>query len=457
MTVGDDLRLPTAVVVPASQIDGAASVEAFLAAADAEAARGAIFARPALSVKSYGAVGNGSTDDTSAIQAAIAAANGLIPVWIPSGTYMVNAATGLQLTIAGTKLILAPGATLKAVTNSLTTYVIVNITAADCSVTGGTIQGDLTTHTGSTGEWGHGITINGGANRCLIESVTVKHCWGDGIYVGNGMPADVRIVGVVCDSNRRQGLSIVGANRIRVLGGSFINTGSLGSTSPAAGIDVEPNPSSGNNVLEFAIVGAVCASNVGPGIQVTRATAQTTRGMLNGCTTHANTQSGILAAGGAGSLAVTAVGCTTTNNAQDGIQAACLGLVVTGGRSFANTGYGVNATAMIKIQGYDVTFNNKGGVLFGAGSDGSLSTAVIAYNNCLGAATTYYEVDVSATGIVMAGSIAKPASSGNRAINGIKVRAGATGAVFAGCRAFAGTGAAFVDDTGSAVQAPAVS
>jgi hypothetical protein len=48
-----------------------------------------------INVKDYGAIGNGTTDDTSAIQTAITAANGR-SVYIPKGTYSVN-----QLTCTG--------------------------------------------------------------------------------------------------------------------------------------------------------------------------------------------------------------------------------------------------------------------------------------------------------------------------------------------------------------------
>ena len=410
----------------------------------------------AISVTDYGAVGNGVADDTAAIQAAVVAANGRIPVAIPAGTYMINAGTGLQLNIAGTRLILAPSATLKAITNSLASYVILNVTAADCAIVGGIVMGDITTHVGSAGEWGHGIIINGAAHRCLVERVTVKHCWGDGIYIGNGMPTDVQVVQVIADSNRRQGMSVVGANRIRVQGGSYINTGALGAVAPTAGIDIEPNPSSGNNVIEFILEGAVCASNVGPGIQLTRATAQTTRGKVSGCIASANGQAGILSAGSAGSLAVDVVGCSAIYNSGDGVQAACPGLVVNGGRAFANTGHGVSATTQVDLQGCTVSFNAKCGLLFGAGSNNSTVTGMIIRNNGSGAATTWHEVDVASTGLIMSGSVARPATSGNRAIYGINVRSGATGAVFAGCRATVGTSGA-ISPRADTVQAPAVS
>jgi hypothetical protein len=43
-----------------------------------------------ISVKNYGAVGDGTTDDTAAIQAAINSANGNVSIYFPSGTYLVT-------------------------------------------------------------------------------------------------------------------------------------------------------------------------------------------------------------------------------------------------------------------------------------------------------------------------------------------------------------------------------
>lgn len=57
---------------------------------------------PFVDVRDYGAVGDGATDDTAAIQAAVDAATGV--VWFPAGTYLVTAAitvTGSGLTLRG--------------------------------------------------------------------------------------------------------------------------------------------------------------------------------------------------------------------------------------------------------------------------------------------------------------------------------------------------------------------
>lgn len=91
--------------------------------------------RDVVSVKDFGAVGDGVTDDTSAINAALLAHR---RVTVPAGTYVI---TTINMSVAGTSLILEDGAIL-----APTTYNIkaVNVTAADCSLIGGKISSPAT-------------------------------------------------------------------------------------------------------------------------------------------------------------------------------------------------------------------------------------------------------------------------------------------------------------------------
>lgn len=122
------------------------------------------------------------------------------------------------------------------------------------TVEGGTIKGDVKTHivtdAKSPGEWGMGINIINSEN-VKVQDVTISHCWGDGVYVGGRSESkvgqyknaskNVTIKNVICDDNRRQGMSITHVDGLEVLGCSFINTGKTQFTQPGAGVDIEPN------------------------------------------------------------------------------------------------------------------------------------------------------------------------------------------------------------------------
>lgn len=83
-------------------------------------------------VQAFGATGNGSTDDTTAIQAAISSASSSgYPVYFPPGTYMISnslfVGTGAVLFGAGPTL-----TTIKAITGSaIATIAMINLSSAD--------------------------------------------------------------------------------------------------------------------------------------------------------------------------------------------------------------------------------------------------------------------------------------------------------------------------------------
>lgn len=132
--------------------------------------------------------------------------------------------------------------------NDLTDYNIVTIRQRNNIIIqgGGSIVGDVVTHTGTTGELGMGISIYDG-NNITIKDVSVKNCWGDGIYIGQAeatttsYSSNILIDNVTIDSNRRQGISIISVENLTIRNSRIINTGAIKFTSPGAGIDIEPN------------------------------------------------------------------------------------------------------------------------------------------------------------------------------------------------------------------------
>ncbi len=253
-------RLPLAAIVAAWSLVSSASTAAN--------AFDGCSVKPASSlvvnVRDRGAKGNGKTDDTAAIQRAIDEVAGTGgTAFVPNGVYMVQA-VGKSLKL-GSKMTLrlADKATLKVIPNGEKGYNTLWIhEASDVTVIGGTLLGDRREHKGKKGEWGMGVRIGPEAARVTIVGVTSRNMWGDGFYVENG--TDIAFCSVAAINNRRQGLSIINANRLLVTGSVFRDTRG---TRPSAGIDMEPDKPS-QSVTNVRIERSKFIGNAGDGITI---------------------------------------------------------------------------------------------------------------------------------------------------------------------------------------------
>jgi polygalacturonase len=226
----------------------------------------------ALDVRVFGARGDGVQDDTAALQAALDAGAGKM-VYVPPGTYLVDAdgyrdgGSGGIVPRSGTRLVLAPDATLRARTTGSSDYVVVRLErVSDVTIEGGTIQGDRHTHTGREGEWGFGIGIFG-ATDITLKDLTVRDAWGDGIFVEEALPdwsvmsRNITLRNVVSTGNRRQGLSVLGVEGLTVIDSVFERTEG---TPPSAGVDVEPG-GYGHTVKDVTFWNCTFRDNAGRG------------------------------------------------------------------------------------------------------------------------------------------------------------------------------------------------
>ncbi|HET6806889.1 MAG TPA: right-handed parallel beta-helix repeat-containing protein [Frateuria sp.] len=258
-----------------------------------------------INVKNKGALGNGSHDDTAAIQAAINAlpsSGGTI--YVPTGRYMINALKPLQLR-SHTRLKLDSGAELAVIPNSASRYYVVKVrNVSNVEIVGGKMTGDRAKHKGSTGEWGYGIDVSAASN-VLVHNVSLSEFWGDGMWIGGvGKGSSlvranyVTVNNVTSSHNRRQGLSIGPAQHVYIVNSTFKNTQG---TLPEAGIDIEPQDQGPADTIRME--NNTFSGNHGNGIEI-----------------HANT-SGITIAGnqlsgnnGFGALAIGTAKAVFSNN-----------------------------------------------------------------------------------------------------------------------------------------------
>lgn len=152
---------------------------------------------------------------------------------VPSNVYWHNSATLCQLPTDSPKY----------------SFVLLH-KSNNVTIDGGEFVGDVQTHTGTDGEWGHGIKV-AGATNVVLKNFVSREFWGDGIdlieadYVssikaGVGPCDGITINNVKCLYNRRQGLSIEAAKNVEVKNSEFAYTGKYKMTEPGCGLDIEP-------------------------------------------------------------------------------------------------------------------------------------------------------------------------------------------------------------------------
>lgn len=213
-----------------------------------------------INVEDFGAIGDGKTDDTKALQKAL---DSVLPlggkVIIPRGVYMVDALRGIQIK-SNTKVFLDGEAYLKAIPNSSRSYSIARITGAEnVAMVGGHLAGERYEHSGNAGEWGMGLSIRRSKN-IIIKNVVATDNWGDGFYVSD-QSENIVFCSVTADGNRRQGMSIISGSNIEVYNSVFKNTSGV---KPQSGLDIEPN--NGDTVQNVVVSSSKFLNNAGAGI-----------------------------------------------------------------------------------------------------------------------------------------------------------------------------------------------
>lgn len=203
-----------------------------------------------------GYVTDGSVSYTTELQQAFNDAAGYRAVLLPNFQVLIDPAGttygGLQVP-SSSKFIFQAGSSLKIKPNNLSNYEIIGIhDKQNIELFNPVIYGDKYTHTGTSGEWGMGISIRGACENIRIYNPRVYECWGDGYYIGQtsetvgSTPKNIHIINPEAWRCRRQGMSVTSADGLFITNPGFWDTKSSDSPTalpggPHAGIDIEPN------------------------------------------------------------------------------------------------------------------------------------------------------------------------------------------------------------------------
>ena len=222
-----------------------------------------------IAITDYGALGDGQTDDTQALQKALDSINqaggGVLD--IPTGDYMIkttNATNEAEATIpwqtnqgvkvpSNTTLYFEKGAKLSVIPNASWNYCLLNLAnSKNVNILNGELVGDRDKHdirytkafrttTKYQGETGWGILMTGAQNVNIIGN-NIHDFWGDGIdlYGDNANPGvnqNIVIKDNTLNHNRRQGISVENVNGLVFDHNLVENTDG---TAPRAGMDIEP-------------------------------------------------------------------------------------------------------------------------------------------------------------------------------------------------------------------------
>ena len=179
-------------------------------ATDAEVAAAVGSARGiSVTAPTYGAVGDGVTDDSAAIRsAAAAAAAAETDLYFPEGTYLVSrvdAGTAYCLNHPGGRWH-GPG-TLKMAASQLSQTRVVHIATDGCTVDGLTIDGNSSNQGASTDQR-HGLILDGATNA-TIRDCRLTNNDGDGLLVSDDCEG-ISVTRCRIDNNRRSGIALTG-------------------------------------------------------------------------------------------------------------------------------------------------------------------------------------------------------------------------------------------------------
>jgi len=218
--------------------------------------------RECVSVKDFGAVGDGVTNDRAAVQAAIDAS---LSVFFPAGTYFISPYVtlreGSRITGAGIEStrIIAPRPSAESIGGLYANSGAAGTQLGGIELRDFEIDGQVSTLFFS--EFRHLISLNG-VKDSIIERVKFSGFRGDGLYIGSGITggderhnSNVTVQNCVFDgvtSDNRNGISVIDGDGIFILNNTFRNC--TKSTMPGP-IDIEPDGSAFTVIRNISVIG----------------------------------------------------------------------------------------------------------------------------------------------------------------------------------------------------------
>lgn len=204
----------------------------------------------------FGAIGDGITDDTDAIQNTLDSGAGLII--FGDKTYLIKKGShgstadhggGGLFPKSNTTIIMSPKTVIKHEDSETGYYNIFNLlSVSNVSIIGGTIEGGRFTGESGTGEFGYGVIISD-SKYINIDGVRFRNCCGDGIILQTYNTTDtanehILIQNCIIHDCRRQGISLVNGQEVTIKGCHIYN---INGTAPQSGIDFESGDVRENN------------------------------------------------------------------------------------------------------------------------------------------------------------------------------------------------------------------
>lgn len=171
----------------------------------------------------FGAVGDGVTNDTAAVQKAFVNGNTILM----QGVYLIDANV---LKLYDNKTVIGSGK-LVCVTSEVQEYKMITVDGNNVSISGIELVGDRQT-TQVSGEYGHGIYIKYGCDNVSVSDCTISYVHGDGIvsHATNGHFTNIKI-----NKAYRNGITI--ANGPFIIDGVYATN--IDGTAPKMAVDVE--------------------------------------------------------------------------------------------------------------------------------------------------------------------------------------------------------------------------